>query len=336
MSPTPYNEGVLFDNKISFKKNSAGKFRRYFSILNFFDLFKTIWGITKSTWEIFLIYPDVIFGKGGYASFPALFAAKILRIPVVIHESDSVPGKTNKWAGEFAQKIALSYPEAAKYFLHKDRLAYTGHPIRKELLMSLTSNAHEFLKLDPNVPTILVVGGSLGAKVINDAILESLVQLVERYQIIHQTGKVNFNEVRETSDVILLNSLKKDRYRPYEYLDTLSLRSAAGAAAIVISRAGSMIFEIATWGVPSVIIPISDSNGDHQSKNAFAYARSGAAIVIQENNLTASILTAEINRILENKELLEKMKVSTKEFVKPDAAKKIAEELLKIALKHET
>ena len=102
MSPSPYNEGILFNNKIIYKKNSAGKIRRYFSILNFFDLFVTAWGVIQSTWDIFRIYPDVVFGKGGYASFPALCAARLLRIPVVIHESDSVPGKVNLWASKFA------------------------------------------------------------------------------------------------------------------------------------------------------------------------------------------------------------------------------------------
>ena len=91
MSPTPFDAGELFNNHLIYKKNYAGKIRRYFSILNFFDLFKTGWGVIRSLWEIFLIYPDVVFGKGGYASFPALFAARLLRIPVVIHESDAVP-----------------------------------------------------------------------------------------------------------------------------------------------------------------------------------------------------------------------------------------------------
>src|SRR3989344_8020661 len=108
LSTEPYNERMLFDNKIIFKAVTAGKRRTYFSVQNFFDFFKTGWGVVKSIFQIFALYPDVVFSKGGFASFPTLFAAKLFRIPVIIHESDSAPGRVNAWAGKFAQKIALS------------------------------------------------------------------------------------------------------------------------------------------------------------------------------------------------------------------------------------
>lgn len=333
MSPTPYNEGELYNNKIIYKKNYAGKIRRYFSILNFFDLFKTLIGVIKSIWEIFLIYPDVVFGKGGYASFPALLSARILRIPVVIHESDSVPGKVNKWAGKFAERIAISYPEAAEFF-PKDKVALTGNPIRKELYLPLTTNAHEYLKLEPSLPTILILGGSLGSRRINDVLVEALPRLVEKYQVIHQTGAANFDEVKKVVEAVLINSPFKDRYRPYAYMDNLTLRSASGAANVIISRAGSTLFEIAAWGVPAIIIPIRESISHDQVKNAFAYARSGAGTVIQEENLTGNILYAEVERIIGSAEIQQKMKESAKLFVHPEAAQKIAEELVKISLKH--
>lgn len=333
MSPTPYNAGILFNNKIIYKKNYAGKIRRYFSLLNFFDLFKTAWGVLMSLWDIFTLYPDVVFGKGGYASFPAVFAARILRIPVVIHESDSVPGRVNLWAGKFAEKIAVSYPEAGNYF-PKERVAYTGNPIRKDLLTPLTTNAHEFLGLDKNIPTILILGGSLGALAINDAITEALPKLLEKYQVIHQTGKKHIEETRKIAEAVLFQNAHKERYHAYDYMDTLTLRSAAGAANLVISRAGSAIFEIASWGIPAIIIPIKSSNGNHQAKNAFAYARSGAATVIEETNLTGNILTAEADRILQSPDITRTMRESALEFVKPNAARLIAEELIKIALSH--
>lgn len=332
-SPTPYNPSLLYNQKLIYRAVTAGKVRRYFSILNFFDLFKTGWGVLKATWSIFLLYPDVMFGKGGYASFPALCAARILRIPVVIHESDSTPGKVNAWAGTFAKRIAVSYPDAAAFF-PPDRVAFTGSPIRKELLMPLTSNAHSFLKLDPSIPTILVLGGSLGSRTLNDVMTEALPKLLEHYQVIHQTGKHNINEVKKVSDAVLYQSLHRDRYHVYDYLDDLTLRHAAGAANIVISRAGSALFEIAAWGLPSIIIPIPQEVSHDQTKNAFAYARSGAAQVIEENNLTGNILIAEIQRILGSPELITSMKEATKQFVKPDAARLIAEEIMKIALTH--
>ncbi|MDO8565024.1 MAG: UDP-N-acetylglucosamine--N-acetylmuramyl-(pentapeptide) pyrophosphoryl-undecaprenol N-acetylglucosamine transferase [bacterium] len=334
MSPTPYNPGVLFEHGIIYKKNSAGKLRRYFSILNFFDLFKTGWGILVSLIEVYRLYPDVVFGKGGYASFPALLAARILFIPVVIHESDTVPGKVNLWAGKFAERVAVSYQEAAQYF-PSGKTAYTGQPVRDEVAHPIALGAREFLKLEENVPVVLVLGGSQGAQRINQTVLEGLKGLVDKYAIIHQTGPSNILEAKATADAVLFDSPHRDRYKPFDYLNTLALRMAAGVASVVVSRAGSTIFEIAAWGVPSIIIPINERVSHDQHTNAFAYARSGACEVIEEDNLTPNILASEIERLVTNESEREKMKVAAKAFYKPDAAKLVAEEILKIALEHE-
>jgi UDP-N-acetylglucosamine--N-acetylmuramyl-(pentapeptide) pyrophosphoryl-undecaprenol N-acetylglucosamine transferase len=334
-APTPYNARALFENEIIFKQVSAGKVRRYFSILNFFDLFKTAFGIIKALFTIFSIYPDVVFSKGGYVSFPAVFAAKILKIPVVIHESDSQPGKANLWAGKFAKKIALSYPEAAQFF-PADKTAFTGNPIRTELLMPVTNGAHEYLGLDQSIPTIFILGGSQGSQNINEAVLDALPELVKKYQIIHQTGRKNYDEVVKTSKVVLEKSEFRDRYKPFDYLNNLAMKMSAGAASLIISRAGSQIFEIANWHLPSIIIPIPESVSHDQLSNAFSYARTGAATVIEENNLTTEILITEVEKILDNPALTEKMKAAAKAFSKPDAARKIAEQIVEIALTHET
>ncbi|MEX0919398.1 MAG: UDP-N-acetylglucosamine--N-acetylmuramyl-(pentapeptide) pyrophosphoryl-undecaprenol N-acetylglucosamine transferase [Parcubacteria group bacterium] len=334
MSPTPYNPGILFENGITYKKNSAGKLRTYFSILNFFDLFKTGWGVITSVYQVYKIYPDVVFGKGGYASFPALLAARILHIPVVIHESDTVPGRVSLWAGKFAQKIAVSYKEAARYF-PQERVAHTGNPVRKDISHPITAGAREFLKIEENVPVVLILGGSQGAEKINDVVLEHLAKLVEKYTVIHQTGKSNLAEAVSTSRALLVDSPHQNRYRAYDYLDALAMRMSAGVASVVISRAGSTIFEIASWGVPSIIVPITRSNGDHQRQNAFAYARAGACEVVEEANFTANILASEVERLVTNQAEREKMITASKAFFKPEAAKLVAEEILKIALEHE-
>ena len=167
-------------------------------------------------------------------------------------------------------------------------------------------------------------------------IREALTSLLEKYQVIHQIGKDNLEETKKIVDAVLVNSQYRNRYKPYAYLDKLTLRSASGAADLVISRAGSTIFEIAAWGVPAIIIPISEKVSHDQIKNAYAYARTGAAIVIEEANLTGNILNAEINRILADKAIYEKMKASSVSSVRKDAGKQIAEELVKIALRHET
>jgi UDP-N-acetylglucosamine--N-acetylmuramyl-(pentapeptide) pyrophosphoryl-undecaprenol N-acetylglucosamine transferase len=333
MSPTPYNAGILYERGIRFIPVAAGKQRTYFSILNFFDLFKTGWGIMTALWKVFNLYPDVVFSKGGYTSFPVLVAARILRIPVVIHESDSVPGKVNQWSGKFAARIAVSFPDAAAYF-PKDRVALTGNPVRTEIALRSTEGAREFFSLEPNIPVILVLGGSQGSKIINDSMTDALPELLKKYQVLHQSGKNNFVEAKETADVVLLNDDNKPRYHLVDYFNTVALRHAAGSADLVISRAGSTIFEIAAWGLPSIIIPIRESRNDHQAKNAYAYARAGACQVVEEMNLTSNILAAEVSRILDNVELRGKMAEAAKAFFRPRAAEAIALEILKIAAQH--
>jgi UDP-N-acetylglucosamine--N-acetylmuramyl-(pentapeptide) pyrophosphoryl-undecaprenol N-acetylglucosamine transferase len=164
MAPSKYNPRALFDNELEFVQVPAGKIRRYFSILNFTDIFKTLAGCIKAVISMYRIYPDVVFGKGGYASFPALFAAKLLHIPVIIHESDSSPGRVNAWAGKFARKIAISYPDSATYFTKKEGVvALTGCPVRTEVAQPLSNGAHEFLQLEQNTPVVLILGGSQDA-----------------------------------------------------------------------------------------------------------------------------------------------------------------------------
>lgn len=333
-APKPYNQGLLYDNNIKYKKVSAGKMRRYFSVLNFFDLFKTSWGVLGALFDMFDIYPDVVFAKGGFGSFPALVAARILRIPVFVHESDTVPGRVNKWAGKFAKRVAISYKEAAAYF-PEGKVAYTGQPVLEDRLTPLSNGAFEFFGFESSIPTLFVIGGSQGAEVINNALLDILPELVKDFQIIHQTGQANIEVMKESADAILLDNPYKNRYKPMAYLNSLEMRMAAGCASLVISRGGSTIFEIASWGTPSIIIPIGDSNGDHQVKNAFAYAKEGACSVMEEGNLTPHVFVAEIRRILSDKELSEKMREGAKRFFKPGAAETIGRELLSMVLSHE-
>lgn len=335
MSDSPYDSESLVENNITFVKIPAGKIRGYASVSNFFDIFRTAFGVIVALKKVFKIYPDVIFSKGAYASFPVLMAAKLLRIPIIIHESDSVPGKTNMWASKFATKIAVSYPDTVKYFKDASKVAFTGNPLRKSVLNMSKNGAHEYLGLEKGLPTILIIGGSLGARIINERILDALPKLVEKYQVLHQTGKNNVVDVSKTSDIILTNNPNKSRYRIFDYLNNLALTMAAGAADLIITRAGSTIFEIASWGIPSIVIPITESNGDHQRSNAYIYARSGAASVVEESNLTTNVLIGEIDRILQDRAMREKMSAAAKNFTHPDAANKIAKEIITIALSHE-
>ena len=335
MADKPYNQRVLYENAIEFVPVSAGKLRHYISIQNFFDLFRTAFGLVQALWKMYLIYPDVVFSKGGYASFPALWAARILRIPIVIHDSDSVPGRVSKWSGKFAKRVALSYPEAAKFF-DPNRTAVVGTPLRREILHPFHEGAHEFLSLEPGVPVIFVVGGSQGAVALNDIVIDILPELLENYQVIHQVGKNNIDDAKKRTGTILAGHKHANRYKLFDYLNETALRMTAGVAELVITRAGSMLYEIAQWNIPAIIIPIPEEVAHDQRTNALTYAASGAAIVIEEKNLTDSILRAEIERVFTDEVLLKKMKEGAKAFARPDAGRLIATEILNLALEHES
>jgi UDP-N-acetylglucosamine--N-acetylmuramyl-(pentapeptide) pyrophosphoryl-undecaprenol N-acetylglucosamine transferase len=334
MADKPFDKELLEEQFIKFIPITAGKLRVYFSFKNFIDIFKTGFGVIGALYKVFRLYPDVIISKGGYVAFPVLVAAKLLRIPTIIHESDTVPGRVSIWSGKFAAKIALSYPEAAAYFDSK-KIAVTGQPIRRNFLHPSKDGAKEFFELPTNLPVIGIFGGSLGAKAINDAVVSIVPDLIKKYQIIHQTGAADYSDVTTEVRIALGDDTKRTRYKAFPFLNNVESKVFAGAVDIVVARAGSSLFEIAAWGKPSIIIPYIHAHGDHQRKNAYHYARTGACVVIEEANLTPSVLRNQIESILEDKERYDAMARHAKEFFVPTAARMIATEALTIGLSHE-
>jgi UDP-N-acetylglucosamine--N-acetylmuramyl-(pentapeptide) pyrophosphoryl-undecaprenol N-acetylglucosamine transferase len=334
-APEPYERDLLVANGITFVPTAAGKVRRYFSLLNIVDSVKTSWGVARAVLRIFFLYPDVVFSTGGYGSFPTLVAARLFRIPVVILNCDASPGRVNAWASTFAQKIAVAFAEGAEQF-PGERVAHTGNPVRKAALLPAREGAHEFLKLKHDLPVVYIAGGSQGAQTLNEVVLSALPQLLEKYQVVHQTGADNLADIEGRSLVVLGDNLHKERYKPQGYINDLATRMVAGAAALVVARAGAgTIFETAAWGLPSILVPIPEPTSHDQTKNAFAYARTGAAVVVEQNNLTPGLLVSEIDRILQNPDAVRKMSTAAHAFSRPDAAKAIANALLDIGLSHE-
>ncbi len=335
LATEPYDSDLLFRNDIEFVKIYAGKLRKNSFFRNILDIFKNIWAVADTFIKMLQIYPDVVFTNGGYVAFPVVFSARILKIPVVIHVSDTVPSRVLLYAGKFADRISIAFPEAGKYFKNK-KVVLIGNPIRDEIKKKQKEGAYEFFNLDFHLPVIWVLGGSQGSAVINNVILDALPKLVQKYQIIHQTGKKNFEYIYGTSGVVLLNNPLKKRYKIFPYMDDLAIKMAAGISDLVIMRAGAgSVNEVANWGLPSILIPISAKVSRDQESNSFAYARSGAGIVIRQKNLKPSILLYEIDRIFQTENLRTEMSKSAKEFFKPGAEKKIAESLLDIVLSHQ-
>ena len=265
---------------------------------------------------------------------PALFAARFWKIPLIIHESDTVPGRANKWGSKFASRIAVSFPQAASFF-PQDKVAHTGNPIRREVRSPAQAPERSEFNLGEGTRTIFIIGGSLGSQTVNEVILQTLPELLKDYEVIHQTGRGNLADMNARSKVLLQNHPEKQRYHPFGYLSTSQVAAAGRLCDIVISRAGSTIFEIAAWSKPAILIPIADSNGDHQRENAYAYSESGAADVLEESNLTTTILKNQIQKILGDEKRSKLMSERAAHFAKTDAAETIAREILEIALKHE-
>lgn len=338
VGPQPFDKAALAEHNIIQYGTSAGKLRKDGGISNALSFIPTFFGILSSVVQLYRLYPDVVFSTGGYAAFPVLYASRILKIPVVIYDADVTPGRVSLWSSKFALWIAVAHPDAALKFPKKihDRIASVGHPIRKEILGTAKEGGHEFLKLDPDYPTIFIMGGSQGARAINDTVLDALPDLVTRYNVVHQTGASNLKDVSGIASVVLKDSPNKEHYRPYGLLNTFAIRMAAGIASLIVARAGSgTIFEIASWGLPSILVPIPLDVSHDQTENAFSFARSGAAEVIEQKNLTPHILAAEIDRLVQNADLRSKMGEAAKKFAKPEAAKKIAEILIETAIAHE-
>jgi UDP-N-acetylglucosamine--N-acetylmuramyl-(pentapeptide) pyrophosphoryl-undecaprenol N-acetylglucosamine transferase len=333
IGPTPYEPKVLEKHNITYVWCPAGKLRLYFSIQNLFDPFRTFFGIFVALWKLYFIYPDVIFSKGGYTSVPVLLAARFLMIPVVIHESDAVPGRANKLATNFARYIAISYDDTAKFF-PKEKTALVGIPIRSSVKTNLED---PFAKLGiPNdLPLIYVTGGSLGAERINNLILRSLDNLLPHYRIFHQTGAAHQDELLLSAQTLIQDANLQSHYYTKGSVDAETVSALLSAASLVITRAGSTtLFEIALHGKPSIVIPIPEDVSRDQRTNAYAYARSGATTVIEEHNLTETLLSTEINNIITSPDRYQKMSLAAKSFALPDAAQKISEILIKIGVEH--
>ncbi len=331
--PSPYDSEMLLKNNITFVYCPAGKLRNYFSIQNFIDIFRNFFGIFVAIWKLYVLYPDVIFSKGGYTSIPILTAAKFLRIPVVIHESDAVPGRANKLARKQARYIGIAYDDVAQYF-PAEKTALVGIPLRTDI-KNIPVNPFSVLGIPNDKPLIYVTGGSLGAVRINDLILQSLSSLLPHYRIFHQTGTANVGELRLTAQGLLGDSPLKSDYYLEGNIDPATVSALMSAAALIITRAGSTtLFEIAYHGKPAIIIPIPEDVSRDQRSNAYAYARSGAASVIEEHNLTPHLLEQEIHTILTDQNRYTSMAQAAKNMYIDGAEDKIANLLISIGVEH--
>lgn len=278
---------------------SAGKLRRYMDIKNITDMFKVMKGLADSVSILRRAKPDVIFSKGGFVSVPVVVAGRLLGIPSVIHESDMTPGLANKIALPFAGAVCVTFPETLAH-LPKGKGCLTGTPIRASLFKGCRNT--DICGFQVRRPTVLMMGGSQGSVLINEALRGALPVLLSRYNIIHICGKGNLKE-----------DLKTEGYRQFEYASE-ELPDLLASADLIVSRAGAnSISEFLALQKPSLLIPLSKkaSRGD-QILNAESFSRQGFARVLEEEALSAERLTVEIDALYQNRATyIESMKKSS-------------------------
>jgi len=312
------------------------KIRRYFSPLNIIDAFKFPLALIQAFVKMLFIMPDVVFSKGGTGAIAVVIAAWFYRIPVFIHESDSIPGRSSKVSLLFAKRVAVSFQKTLEIFKDK-KVALIGNPVRRFLIepaQDLTpEKAKKIFGFDPSMPLVLILGGSQGSTRINEFAIENVKEFVGKYQILHQVGLQNFtafkNELAVSTEHFI--SAERNRYKIVDFLQK-EIKEALTAADVIISRAGSgAIFEIALFKKPSILIPLSESAGNHQFFNAYEYARDGACTVIEEGNLKPALFFGQLNLILTDKGKYNAMSIAAGNFAKPNAADVIAQELINLA-----
>jgi UDP-N-acetylglucosamine--N-acetylmuramyl-(pentapeptide) pyrophosphoryl-undecaprenol N-acetylglucosamine transferase len=328
------SEEVFKANGIKTTHVLTGKWRRYFSLANLWDAIKLPIGIIQALIKVLIFMPDVVFSKGGYSSVPAVIAARTYWIPIVIHESDAVPGKANRFMEHLADVIAISYQMTADY-TNPAKTVFTGNPVRESLLGGDVAKAKAALGIKTSKPVLLVLGGSQGAKNINEVVIKILPRLLATYEVVHQCGEKN---LQETEDLAGQAGVKAGRegYHLYPFLSDSGdqVKHALTAADLILSRAGATtIAEIAAYGKPSILIPIQGSANDHQLHNAFDVAKKGGAVALKEENLTPELLLGKIDILMNDAPLRKAMGEKARGYHYPDAAKILAEAVLKLGNK---
>ncbi|WP_040951647.1 undecaprenyldiphospho-muramoylpentapeptide beta-N-acetylglucosaminyltransferase [Gorillibacterium massiliense] len=284
-------KGIVTEQGIPFHPISSGKLRRYFDLKNFKDPFKVLKGVGDAYRVLRKLKPKAIFSKGGFVAVPVVLAARLARIPVIIHESDMTPGLANRISSRFADKICATFPETMKS-LPAGKSVLTGLPIRKELDTGSAEKGRKACGFSSTKPVLLVMGGSLGSKTINDAVRGQLKELLNKFQILHLCGKGHLDKSAEG-----IPGYKQLEYASSDLPDLLAM------ADMVISRAGSTsLFEFLHLKLPMLLIPLSQqvSRGD-QILNAKSFTEQGFAETLQEEELTEESFRSNLNKVWDNR-----------------------------------
>ncbi len=333
-------EKLIPQTGIRFLHIRCGKFSRYHKnmLINILDpttiiknvkgLVNFLLGISDSIKVLKKIKPDIVFLKGGFVSLPLGLACRLKGYPYLLHESDAVMGLANRILAKKAETVFVSFPEKNYPEVNPEKIIYSGNPIRPDVLTGEREEAKRILKLKEDLPTIMIIGGSQGAHLINELILDELEKFLQKFQLIHITGDYDYDYVEYRRKELSTNL--KNRYYVYGFL-TNNLKDAYAASDLVITRAGNNILtELAALGKPAVVIPLDSSANNHQRINATTFSREGAAYVLSQGKIKGGDLLRQAELIIENDEEREFLSKKIKQFYKPEATKVIAEKIKEI------
>lgn len=289
--------------------------------------------IVKAKKTIKEFEPDVVIGTGGYVSAPVCYAASKLNVPTLIHEQNSVVGLTNKFLAKHVSAIAICFEEARDQFeKNKDKVVYTGNPRAQEVADYVKTDSLTEYGLDPDLPTVLIFGGSGGAAKINETVINSRPELIDKsYQTLFITGKNHYKEcLNKWND----SSEQKDRtgsnkVKIVPYINNLP--EVFASVSLVVSRSGATtLSELTSLGIPSILIPSPNVTEDHQTKNALSLEHRGAAVVLKESELNADSLVEKIDSLLKDNNKRIAMSRASKALGKPNASDLIIDVIVNI------
>ncbi|MBO1004937.1 undecaprenyldiphospho-muramoylpentapeptide beta-N-acetylglucosaminyltransferase [Pseudogracilibacillus auburnensis] len=315
---------------IPFQAINITGFKRSLSFENFKTIGRFIKGVYICRKVLKNFKADVVIGTGGYVCGPVVYAAAKMKIPTVIHEQNSVPGLTNKFLSRFVDKVAVCFDDVKQYF-PEDKVVLTGNPRASEVIGYKSKDALSAFDLSNQVKTAIIVGGSRGAKPINDMVIKSLTQLaIKPYQVIYVTGEAHYKEVMK--EAALIDQHQNVAIVPFIH----NMQEVLASIDVVIGRAGATsLAEITALGIPSILIPSPYVTNNHQMKNAESLSDKGAAVILPEKDLTSNKLIQALDAILMDDEKREKMSEAARKLGIRDASDRLFSVMLDLVKKHQ-
>lgn len=316
--------------QIPFQSIEITGFRRKLSAENIKTVIRFLKGVKASKRMLAEFKPDVVIGTGGYVCGPVVYAAAKLGIPSIIHEQNSIPGLTNKFLSRYVSTVAVSFEGSERSFPKAKRVIYTGNPRATTVQSANKERGFASLGIPMDSSVVLVVGGSRGAKAINDAMIEMAPQLekLKHIHFVYVTGEHYFEKTREEIRSRLGSMPNHLHVLPYVH----NMPEVLAATSLIVNRAGaSFLAEITSLGIPSILIPSPNVTNNHQEANARQLEKAGAAKVILEKDLSGKRLFQSIEDIMGDFQVQREMSGQSRKLGKPDSANLIVEEMRRLA-----